>query len=88
MDVSVSLPDNLANYVEDQLSTGRFGSWSEALSEAIRLMEAQGRENAEKLAWLRQACEEGIASGDAGPIDFDALKREARARLTGFQRGS
>jgi antitoxin ParD1/3/4 len=31
---------------------------------------------------LRQAWKEGIDSGDAGEVDFAALKKEARARLS------
>jgi Arc/MetJ-type ribon-helix-helix transcriptional regulator len=41
------------------------------------------RRTKEKLAWLRAAVEEGEASGDAGPLDIEALKDEAR-RLYGF----
>ena len=29
---------------------------------------------------LRAALAEGIASGDAGPLDMEAVKREARAK--------
>jgi hypothetical protein len=36
---------------------------------------------AEKLSYLRKAWQEGIDSGDAGELDFKALKQEARARL-------
>lgn len=35
---------------------------------------------AEKLQSLRKAWQEGIDSGDAGEIDFVALKQEARTR--------
>jgi hypothetical protein len=35
---------------------------------------------AEKLQSLRKSWQEGIDSGDAGEIDFVALKQEARAR--------
>jgi antitoxin ParD1/3/4 len=35
----------------------------------------------EKLRWLQDAWREGIDSGDAGEIDFAALKQEARRRL-------
>jgi hypothetical protein len=35
----------------------------------------------EKLRWLQQAWREGMDSGDAGQLDFAALKAEARRRL-------
>jgi len=44
-------------------------------------MEKVERQEAEKLGLLRQAWQEGVDSGEAGPVDFAALKREARARL-------
>jgi putative addiction module CopG family antidote len=62
-----------------QVSTGRYGSSSEVVREALRLMEKTEEQEAEKLALLRQAWKEGIDSDDAGEIDFMALKREARA---------
>jgi antitoxin ParD1/3/4 len=43
-------------------------------------MEKTERQDAEKLEWLRRAWKEGVDSGDAGEIDFEALKQEARAR--------
>jgi hypothetical protein len=35
----------------------------------------------EKLNCLRKAWQEGLDSADAGELDFEALKQEARARL-------
>ena len=54
---------------------------SEVVREALRLMEKIERQEAEKLQFLRNAWQEGIDSGDAGELDFKALKQEARARL-------
>ena len=61
--------------------TGRYASSSEVVREALRLMESVERREAEKLGFLRKAWQEGIGSGDAGELDFAALKQEARARL-------
>ena len=80
MNMNVSLPEELANFVKDKVLTGRYGSSSEVVREALRLMEKTEQQAAEKLAALRQAWKEGIDSGDAGEIDFAALKTEARAR--------
>ena len=81
MNMNVSLPDELANFVKAKVATGRYGSSSEVVREALRLMEKTELQEAEKLALLRQAWKEGVDSGDAGEIDFPALKTEARARL-------
>ena len=88
MNMNVSLPEELANFVKDKVSTGRYGSSSEVVREALRLMERTEQQGAEKLALLRQAWKEGIDSGDAGEIDFMALKKEARARLAASKRNA
>ena len=88
MNVNVSLPEELANFVKDKVSTGRYGSSSEIVREALRLMEKTERRDAEKLALLRQAWKEGVDSGDVGEVDFTALKKEARARLAAAKRES
>src|SRR5271166_6510758 len=86
VNMNVSLPEELANFVKDKVSTGRYGSSSEVVREALRLMERTEQQEAEKLALLRQAWKKGIDSGDAGEVDFTALKKEARARLTASKR--
>ncbi len=52
------------------------------MREALRLMERHEQAEAAKLQWLQQAYREGAASGDAGELDFAALKAEARATLS------
>lgn len=79
MNMNVSLTEELVRFVKAKVETGRYTSSSEVVREALRLLEKH--EQAEDLALLRRAWQEGIDSGDAGEIDFDALKREARARL-------
>jgi antitoxin ParD1/3/4 len=44
-------------------------------------MEKIEQRKAERLHFLRKAWQEGVDSGDAGEVDFSALKKEARARL-------
>jgi antitoxin ParD1/3/4 len=81
MNMNVSLTEELANFVKAKVSGGRYSSSSEVVREALRLMEKIEQQEAEKLRFLRQAWQEGIDSGDAGEVDFSALKQEARARL-------
>jgi len=88
MNMNVSLPEELANYVREKVSTGRYGSSSEVVREALRLMERTEQQAAEKLALLRQAWAQGVDSGDAGEIDFDALKQDARKRRADAKRGA
>lgn len=81
MNIDLSLSDELEKFVEAKLSSGRFGSSSEVVCAALRLMERHDQNEAEKLHWLQDAWREGIDSGDAGEVDFSALKTEARRRL-------
>ena len=81
MNMNISLPEEARDLRKGEVATGRYGSSSEVVREALRLMEKIEREEAEKLQFLRQAWQEGIDSGDAGEVDFVELKRSARARL-------
>jgi antitoxin ParD1/3/4 len=82
MNMNVSLTDELANFVKAKVSAGRYASSSEVVREALRLMERIEQQDAERLSFLRTAWKEGIDSGDAGELDFNALKQEARTRRT------
>ena len=80
MDVNVSLSDDLALFVEAKIATGRYASSSEVVQEGLRLMHKVERQDAGLPRSLRTAWKDGLDSGDAGEIDFAALKAEARER--------
>ena len=82
INMNVSLTDELGEFVKARVSTGRYGSASDVIRQALRLMELHEHAEAAKLKWLQEAYAVGIASGDAGELDFDAVKAEAR-RLPG-----
>ena len=82
MNMNVSLTEELGEFVKARVSTGRYSSASEVVREALRLMERHEQTEAAKLKWLQEAYAAGIASGDAGELDFNAVKAEAR-RLSG-----
>ena len=85
MNMNVSLPDELAEYVKSKVSSGRYSSSSEVVREALRLLEQQDATNTEKLRWLQKAWADGVASGDAGEFDIEAVKAEAAHMLVGRQ---
>jgi len=80
--VSISLLESVADFVNEKIASGRFGSSSEVVIEALRLSQEIERQHAKNLAWLREAWDNGVASGDAGELDFADLKRDARPLLT------
>ena len=81
MNMNVSLTDELGEFVNAKVSSGRYTSASEVVREALRLLERHEQMEAAKLEWLREAYRAGIDSGDAGELDLAALKAEARSKL-------
>ena len=74
---SVSLGDHFAQFIDQQVATGRYGSASDVLRAGLRLLE----EDEAKLAALRQALIDGENSGESRPFDFDAfLARKRKER--------
>jgi antitoxin ParD1/3/4 len=87
MNILISLTPELVGLIKAKVDSGRYASTSEVVREALRLLERLDRWEAERLDHLRGAWQEGIDSGDAGPLDFDELResplRELASRQTG-----
>lgn len=62
---SISLGDHFENFVDNSISTGRFKNASEVIRAGLRLLE----EEENKAMALRNAIEEGWASGAAKNFD-------------------
>ncbi|MBP6011667.1 MAG: type II toxin-antitoxin system ParD family antitoxin [Alphaproteobacteria bacterium] len=75
---SISLGDHFADFVDAQVTSGRFGSASEVVRAGLRLLE----ERSMRLTALRTALVEGETSGAARSFDRDAFK----ARMKGKRR--
>jgi antitoxin ParD1/3/4 len=82
----VKLGEHFARFIERKVESGEYGSVEEVIEHALLTLEQneqqEGNEQTddEKLAWLRQAWDQGVASGDAGPLDIETFKKEARRR--------
>ena len=71
---SISLGDHFEGFISSQIEAGRYGNVSEVVRASLRLLE----EHEQRVEALRRALSEGAASGDAGALDFDEIRREAR----------
>lgn len=64
---TIALPEHQAKFVEAQIAEGHYGSPSEVVQAALRLLEDQEA----RVAYLRDALAEGEQSGPAEPFDAD-----------------
>ena len=64
---SVSLSDHFADFIDQKVKEGRYGSASDAVRAGLRLLEAEEA----KLEALRAALVEGEESGPARAFDWD-----------------
>ncbi|MGD0519837.1 MAG: type II toxin-antitoxin system ParD family antitoxin [Terracidiphilus sp.] len=70
---NVNLPKKLDQFVTSTVKAGHYANASEVMRTALRLLEKEEREYEQKLAALRAAIDEGLASGIAEPGVFDRL---------------
>jgi antitoxin ParD1/3/4 len=76
--MNISLPDTLKQYVDGQISTGRYSSASEYVRELIRADEKRKAEEQLEAKLL-----EGLNSAESAltPADWSAIRREALAKV-------
>ena len=72
---SFSLDEHFSAFIEEEVASGRYGSASDVVRTALRLLE--DRET--RLRTLRQALIAGEQSGESTPLDFDAFVARKRA---------
>jgi antitoxin ParD1/3/4 len=77
MNISVSLTPELIRLIKEKVASGRYGSTSEVVRVALRLLQRAEQLESEDGDALRRAWQEGVASGDAGPLDLAELRRAA-----------
>ncbi len=74
--MNVSLPDPMKKWVESRTEKGSFSNASDYVRHLIRL--DQEREQARVI--LQRAIDEGVASGEPQPFDFDEFNARMRER--------
>ena len=60
---NVTLPDHLDHYIDEGIASGRFPDASDAVREALSLMEESEQA---KVEWMRSAVQEGIDAIERG----------------------
>lgn len=86
--VTIALPAETLESARAAVESGEYASTGEVVRDAMRLWENHRTLHAQEIARLRRAYEEGIASGSAGPLDIERIKREARARFEATKKRS
>jgi antitoxin ParD1/3/4 len=76
---SIILGEHFDELIAQQVQTGRYGTASEVVRDALRMFEQQQT----AIKRLNDAIEEGYASGFVDEIDWDALDRRADRAATG-----
>lgn len=79
--MNVSLTPQLEDLVQKKVASGLYGSASEVMREALRLLEERDRVHALRLEELRTEIRKGLDSGLATPLDMGAIKARGRQRL-------
>jgi antitoxin ParD1/3/4 len=63
---NINLTEHLDDFVEHQVSSGRYSNASEIVRDALRLLEEQEQEREAKLKALRRAAKQGFVEIDQG----------------------
>lgn len=87
---NISLTDHFDRFIESGIAAGRYQNASEVVRAALRLLEQEEAEHAEKLKRLREAVQVGLddsARGDVVQVeDLDALMDELGEEATRLAR--
>jgi antitoxin ParD1/3/4 len=77
----------LLGFIKAKVESGRYTSTSEVVREALRLLERADHLEADRTDALRLAWQQGVDSGDAGPLDFAGLRDAAQRELAASRKG-
>ncbi|RYE60935.1 MAG: type II toxin-antitoxin system ParD family antitoxin [Oxalobacteraceae bacterium] len=82
--INVTLPKDLADFVEDRVQSGDDESSDDVIGEALRALELQSLLARADKRKIREAWQEGVESGDSQPIDLEEVKAEGRRLKAGL----
>ena len=79
--MNVSLTPQLEELIKRKVESGLYGSASEVMREALRLLEERDRLRSMRLEELRAQIQQGLDSGEPTPLDMGVIKARGRKRL-------
>ena len=77
-EISVELPADMVRLIRERVSSGAYASMSEVVREAVRLWQAHGREQDERLADIKARIQRSLSDPrPSAPMDevFDRIER-------------
>ena len=84
--MNISLTPHLEELVKKKVESGLYGSASEVVREALRLLDERDRLHTMRLEELRAEIKNGLESGESTPLDVKAIKARGRERLAAQRR--
>lgn len=84
--MNISLTPQLEALVKSKVDSGLYGSASEVVRDALRLLEERDRRQSLRTEELRAEIKKGLDSGEPTPLDIGAIKSRGRKRLETQQR--
>lgn len=82
MPSSYTLGEYYEKFVRDLVASGRYASASEVIRDGLRLLEDAEILRSVRTEELRKLIQEGIDSGEAGPLDMEEIIAEAKREKT------
>jgi antitoxin ParD1/3/4 len=79
--MNISLTQKLEELIKEKVESGLYGSASEVVRAALRLLEERDRLHALRLEELRDEIRRGLESGESTPLNIEEIKGRGRQRL-------
>lgn len=80
MPSSYTLGKHYEKFIRELVESGRYASASEVVRDAMRLLEDAEILRDVRTEELKKLIQEGLDSGDAGPLDMEEIIAEAKKR--------
>lgn len=84
--MNISLTPQLEALVKTKVESGLYGSASEVMRDALRLLEERDRRQFMRVEELRAEIIKGLDSGEPTPLDVGIIKDRGRRRLDAQQK--